>query len=76
MDKSQEVFLPVKLLKQVGGAISKFRLIDEGDNILLGLSGGKDSTLLALIFKHLQKHSVVKFKFHAVTVLYGMGGKF
>lgn len=68
--------IPQKILRQVGQAIKNFNLIEEGDHILLGLSGGKDSTLLAHVFKHLQKHSPVKFTFQAVTILYGMGEDF
>ena len=72
----EKIKIPQKILKQVGQAIEKFEMIQEGDHILLGLSGGKDSTLLAHIFKHLQKHSPVKFTFQAVTILYGMGEDF
>ncbi|HID92055.1 TPA: tRNA 2-thiocytidine biosynthesis protein TtcA [Candidatus Peregrinibacteria bacterium] len=72
----EKIKIPQKILKQVGQAIKKFNMIEEGDHILLGLSGGKDSTLLAHILKHLQKHSPVKFTFQAVTILYGMGEDF
>lgn len=72
----EPINIPQKILRQVGKAIDTFQLISEGDHILLGLSGGKDSTLLAHIFKHLQKHSPVKFTFQAVTILYGMGEDF
>ncbi len=70
------ITIPKKILKQVGKAIKDFNMIEEGDHILLGLSGGKDSTLLAHIFKYLQKHSPIKFTFQAVTILYGMGEDF
>lgn len=70
------VILPKKLVKQVGKAIYDFNMIQEGDHILLGLSGGKDSTLLAHTFQYLQKHAPIKFTFQAVTILYGMGEDF
>ena len=70
------IIIPHKVLKHVGQAIEKFNLIEKGDKILLGLSGGKDSTLLAHIFLHLQKHSPIKFTFQAITILYGMGEDF
>ncbi len=75
-EKIEKIKIPQKILKHVGKAIEKFNMIQEGDHILLGLSGGKDSTLLAHVFKHLQKHSPVKFTFQAVTILYGMGEDF
>jgi len=62
-----------KLLRVTGRAISQYDLIKEGDKILLGLSGGKDSLSLAHVLKHLQKVSPVKFEFKAVTIAYGMG---
>lgn len=51
----------------------KYDLIKEGDKILLGLSGGKDSLCLAHVLKHLQRVSPIKFEFKAVTIAYGMG---
>ena len=33
---------PKSLLRAVGRAIADYAMIQEGDNILLGLSGGKD----------------------------------
>ncbi len=62
-----------KLLRTTGRTIMKYDLIQEGDKILLGLSGGKDSLCMAHVFKHLQKVSPIKFEFKAVTIAYGMG---
>ncbi len=62
-----------KLLRTTGRTVMKYNLIKEGDKILLGLSGGKDSLCLAHVFKHLQRVSPIKFEFKAVTIAYGMG---
>ena len=62
-----------KLLRQTGRTVMKYDLIKEGDKILLGLSGGKDSLCLAHALKHLQRVSPIKFEFKAVTISYGMG---
>jgi tRNA(Ile)-lysidine synthase TilS/MesJ len=45
-----------KLIKPVSQVIKKYNLIDEGDKILLGFSGGKDSTALAFLLKYFQKY--------------------
>ncbi len=45
-----------------------FKMINEGDRILLGLSGGKDSLALLHILHHFQRHAPIKFKFAAITV--------
>ena len=62
-----------KLLRTTGRTVMKYDLIKEGDKILLGLSGGKDSLCMAHVLKHLQRVSPIKFEFKAVTIAYGMG---
>ena len=62
-----------KLLRTTGRTVMKYNLIEEGDRILLGLSGGKDSLCMAHVLKHLQRVSPIKFEFKAVTIAYGMG---
>ena len=43
-------------------------MIREGDRVLLGVSGGKDSLSLLHILLHLQKSAPVRFELGAVTV--------
>lgn len=62
-----------RLLRIVGRTNARYSLIEEGDKILLGLSGGKDSLSLAHILKHMQRVAPFDFEFKAVTVAYGMG---
>ena len=59
---------PKSLLRQTGRALVDFSMIHDGDRILLGLSGGKDSLSLLHILDHFQRHAPVKFEFAAVTV--------
>ncbi|MVX66240.1 tRNA 2-thiocytidine biosynthesis protein TtcA [Clostridium chromiireducens] len=42
-------------------AIKEYNLIEERDKIAVGISGGKDSILMAKLFQELQKHGQVKF---------------
>jgi len=65
--------LSKKLIAQVARANAKFKLIEEGDKILLGLSGGKDSLALAHLLSRTHKHAPFNFTFKAVTLSYGMG---
>ncbi len=65
--------LSKKLLRIVGRTNAKYSLIGEGDRVLLGLSGGKDSLTLAHILSHVQRVAPFKFEFKAVCVSYGMG---
>lgn len=55
-------------MRQVGRAIAEFDMIHEGDRIMLGLSGGKDSLSLLHILHHLQSYAPVRFELAALTV--------
>ncbi|MCG6897191.1 MAG: tRNA 2-thiocytidine biosynthesis protein TtcA [Thiocapsa sp.] len=59
---------PKSLLRQVGRAIADFQMIGEGDRILLGVSGGKDSLSLLHILMHLQSYAPVRFELGVLTV--------
>eukprot|EP00831_Metopus_contortus_P012612 TRINITY_DN15079_c0_g1_i3.p1 TRINITY_DN15079_c0_g1~~TRINITY_DN15079_c0_g1_i3.p1 ORF type:complete len:374 (-),score=64.10 TRINITY_DN15079_c0_g1_i3:10-1131(-) len=43
-------------------AIKDYKLIEEGDKIAVGISGGKDSILMAKLFQQLNKYSEIKFE--------------
>ena len=60
--------LTSKMRRAFGEAINDFKMIREGDSILIGLSGGKDSMLLLLALSLLQKKSPVPFTLHATMI--------
>lgn len=43
-------------------AIKDYKLVEEGDVIGVGISGGKDSLLMAKLFQELQRHGQVNFE--------------
>ncbi|WP_303909328.1 tRNA 2-thiocytidine biosynthesis TtcA family protein [Thiohalomonas denitrificans] len=59
---------PKGLLRPVGRAIADYGMIRDGDRVLLGLSGGKDSLSLLQILLHLQRHAPIRFEVGAITV--------
>lgn len=49
-------------------AINDFNLIEDGDKIAIGVSGGKDSLLLVKLFHELKKDKSRNFEFKAVSL--------
>ena len=61
------------ILRSIGRVNAKYGLMQDGDKVLLGLSGGKDSLSLAHALKHTQRVVPFKFTYEAATITYGMG---
>ena len=49
-------------------AVNEYELIQENDNIMVCISGGKDSFLLAKCIQELQRHGKIKFNAHYVVM--------
>lgn len=71
-ERTKSLPISKKLLKTIGKTNAEFGLIGEGDKVLVGLSGGKDSLTLIHALKHIQQHAPFDFEFEACTVNYGM----
>ncbi|HKJ76274.1 MAG TPA: ATP-binding protein [Gammaproteobacteria bacterium] len=59
---------PKALLRPVGRALVDYAMVRDGDRVLLGLSGGKDSLSLLHLLRHFQRHAPVRFELGVMTV--------
>ncbi|MGH9176648.1 MAG: ATP-binding protein, partial [Vicinamibacterales bacterium] len=66
--------LETRIAKKTTKAIVDFNLIEDGDRVMVGLSGGKDSWALLQILDVLHQRSPVRFSLVAVNVDSGYKG--
>jgi tRNA 2-thiocytidine biosynthesis protein TtcA len=67
----EDLDLEKTLLRKVGEAVHRFRMIRDGDRVAVALSGGKDSLTLLEALLRLQKRAPVAFSVCAFTVEQG-----
>src|SRR5580765_8764336 len=60
--------LEARIAKKTTKAISDFNLIENGDRIMVGLSGGKDSWALLQTLDNLRQRAPIRFSLIAVNV--------
>ena len=57
-----------KLMSQVRKCVRDYDMLQPGDRVAIGVSGGKDSLVLLRLMAELRDHSPIPFTLHAVTL--------
>jgi tRNA 2-thiocytidine biosynthesis protein TtcA len=67
-EKTQFVKLEKKLRRNVGQAIAQYNMIEDGDKVMVCLSGGKDSYAMLSILMRLKESAPIHFDIIAVNL--------
>ena len=61
-----------KLMDLVRRCVEDYHMIEEGDRIAVGVSGGKDSLVLLVLLAGLRKYYTKPFQLEAITIDMGL----
>jgi tRNA 2-thiocytidine biosynthesis protein TtcA len=74
MSEARLEALELRLTKGVSRAIADFAMLEEGDRVLVAVSGGKDSYTMLHILRALQRKAPITFELRVVNVDQGHPG--
>ena len=60
--------LAVKIRKQITQALSDYKMIADGDKVMICVSGGKDSSILTILLEEIRKRAEIEFTLSAVLL--------
>jgi len=63
--------LPSEINRKIGQALHDYKMIEAGDRLLLAVSGGIDSLVLAAVVSFWQRKAPIAFEIEAITIDHG-----
>jgi len=60
--------LAIKIRKQITQALSDYKMIADGDKVMVCVSGGKDSSILTILLDEIRKRAEIEFTIEAVIL--------
>jgi tRNA 2-thiocytidine biosynthesis protein TtcA len=60
--------LAIRIRKQITQALSDYNMIENGDRLMICVSGGKDSSILTILLDEIRKRAEIDFTIHAVLL--------
>ena len=58
----------MRIVKETGRGINRFKMIEDGDKVLLAISGGKDSLALAFTLAVRRRWLPIHYDLHALRI--------
>lgn len=68
LKKMSDEKIELRIRRGIGQAIADFNLIEDGDRILVAISGGKDSWVLLHMLKEMQARAPIQFELLAINI--------